>query len=345
MKVGIITLNGYFNYGNRLQNYALQKSLEKMGFEVETIWHTNIKEIIKTSLKIILPINSKNKKTRNLYMFSKKNINTHFTFCMKNIKNKYDFFICGSDQIWNYNFKTFNDDMFLKFSQKEKNIAYAASFGIDELEIRYINQYKEGLNNFKAISVRENEGKKIIEKVDKSISSEVVIDPTLLLSKNEWEEISNKSKLDIQKKYILIYMLGNLSEKNKTNIDKIAKENNCEVINLMNKESKYYSCGIEDFLYLEKNAFLVCTDSFHSTVFSIIFETPFLVFEREDKYKKMNSRINTLLKMTKLENQYITDDNKRISYNNINFKESKRLIQSENEKSIGFLKKSLNKNA
>lgn len=339
MKIGIVTLNGYFNFGNRLQNYALQKTIEKLGFEVETVWHTNIKKVIKTTIKILLPFNNINKKTRKLFLFSKKYINTKYTFDVKKVSKNYDYFVCGSDQVWNHNFKTFSDEMFLTFSNKNKNIAYAASFGINNINEKYKTKYKKGLNNFKAISVREDEGKKIILDIDTLINPTVVLDPTLLLSKKEWETIANTSKIKVPDRYILVYMLGNINEKKQNQIFKIANENNCEIINIMDKKSKYYSCSPEDFLYLEKNAYLICTDSFHSTVFSIIFETPFLVFDREDKYEKMNSRINTLLQKTELQNQLIT--NNQINIKKINFKKSKELLKKEIEKSIEFLKQEI----
>lgn len=339
MKVGIITLNGYFNYGNRLQNYALQKSLEKLGVNVTTIWHTNFKELLKTKFKVTIPINNKLKKQRNLYLFSKKYIKTSFVFNIKKLSNKYNYFICGSDQVWNYNFNTFNDDMFLKFSPQSKNIAYAASFGISSISDEYKQKYKDGLNNFKAISVREDDAKKIINEIDHKISCEVVIDPTLLLETNEWDEIANNSKVFTPKKYIFVYMLGKLSKNERDKISKISKENECEIINIMDEKSKYYSCGVEDFLYLIKNAFLVCTDSFHSTVFSIIFKTKFLVFERNDKYEKMNSRLNTLLNKVNMEEQYITCNSNNLHFENLNFDNAHEIIKKERKIAKEYLRK------
>ena len=256
------------------------------------------------------------------------------------IANKYDYFICGSDQVWNYNFKTFNESMFLDFSPKEKNIAYAASFGIDKIENEYKNMFKEGMNNFKAISVRENEGKKIINDLDKSINVDVVLDPTLLIDKMSWKKIAKRPNLNVPQKYILVYMLGKDSM-NYDAINKIAQEKGWSIINIMDKDSEYYSVSPSEFLYLEQNATLICTDSFHSCVFGLIFNRPFVVFDRIDKNNNMSSRLDTLLDKFKLDNRKFNGNS--ITNDNINHDYSKayEVLKEEKEKSIKFLHESL----
>lgn len=342
MRVGIITLNGYFNYGNRLQNYALQKFLISKNIDVCTICHVNIKTRFKNFAKNLFPINQKFKKFKKLYYFTKKNIKTEYISNMTKIANKYDYFICGSDQVWNYTFKSFNDDYFLNFSEKERNISYAASFGINNINAKNVERYKVGLNNFKYISVREYSAKKIINEIDNSLKVEVVVDPTLLLPIEQWNQLVKKSKISINYKYILVYMLGDTSDEILKIIKNISSENNCQIINLLDVNSPFFSCSVEDFLLLEKNAFLICTDSYHATIFSIIFNTPFLVFERNDRHEKMNSRINTLLQLTNLESQFIKSGQKKIDFNNINFSQAKKIIEIKKNESIEFLNKALN---
>lgn len=340
MKIGIVTLNGYENYGNRLQNFALQEIVENLGFEVYTLWPFSFKQQFKYFLKIMLPLKNKYKKNRALYLFTKKYIKTKFVNKNADIANKYDYFICGSDQVWNYNFKTFNESMFLVFSPKEKNIAYAASFGIDTIENEYKNMFKEGMNNFKAISVRENEGKKIINDLDKSIDVDVVLDPTLLIDKMSWEKIAKRPNLNVPQKYILVYMLGKDSM-NYDAINKIAQEKGLPIINIMDKDSEYYSVSPSEFLYLEQNATLICTDSFHSCVFGLIFDRPFVVFDRIDKNNNMSSRLDTLLDKFKLDNRKFNGN--CITNDNINHDYSKayEVLKEEKEKSIKFLHESL----
>ena len=341
MIIGIVTLNGYENYGNRLQNYALQQIIENIGFKAYTLWPVSFKQSFKYFLKILIPFKSKYKKNKALYLFSKKYIRTKYYININTkVANKYDYFICGSDQVWNCNFKTFNTKMFLEFSPKEKNIAYAASFGINKIEKKYEDIYLKGLNNFKSISVRESEGKQIIQKLDKSLKVDAVLDPTLMIDKSVWNNIASKPAADIPDKYILVYMLGknnNIFEA----IEKTAKEKNWIVINLMNEKSQYYSIGPAEFLYLIKNAELVCTDSFHACVFSLIFNRSFVVFDRVNKNNDMSSRLETLLKKFRLDNrkfngQYITQDNIIHDYSN-----AYKILKEEQDNSIKFLRESL----
>ena len=110
----------------------------------------------------------------------------------------------------------------------------------------------------------------------------------------------------------------------------------------MDKNSQYYGCGPSEFLWLEANAFLVCTDSFHSSVFAFIMDVPFLVFDREQKnVVSMNSRIDTLIKTFKLKDRKY--NNKEITKENLlhDYKESYNILESEREKSFNFLKKAL----
>lgn len=334
-KVGIITLNGNTNFGNRLQNYALQTVIKKNNCSVDTIWFCNYKIYFKEKLKKIV-FYFINKRQYNFIYFSRKYIKTKYYFSNK-ISNKYDKFVVGSDQVWNYNYLSFNFDYLLSFSPKEKNIAYSASFGVDNIVTNYKNIFIKGLNNIKYISVREDRGKKIVEELTGRKDIEVLIDPTMLLTKNEWEKVSKKPKMLKNKKYILNYFLGELSSERKKEIEKIAKENNCEIINILDKESPFYICGPSEFLYLEKNAFLICTDSFHSSVFAILFNRPFVVFDREDKEESMNSRIDTLLNKFELNNRRyngkITNELLKNDYNKVY-----NILEIERKKANTFLK-------
>ena len=133
-KVGILTLNGNTNYGNRLQNYALQEVIKKLNCRVDCIWFIDSYiKMIKNSMKRFLIFNNKYNRYRKFYNFSKSNLNIKY-YLKKQINNKYDYFIVGSDQVWNYDFKSFDTNtMFLKFSDYEKNISYSASFGVDTI--------------------------------------------------------------------------------------------------------------------------------------------------------------------------------------------------------------------
>ena len=126
------------------------------------------------------------------------------------------------------------------------------------------------------------------------------------MKKNHKKKKNIKNFLQKTKKpkYILNYFLGNLSPKRRKEIERVAKENNCEIINILDKNDPLYVSGPSEFLYLEKNAFLICTDSFHSSVFAILYNRPFVVFDREEKgIENMGSRIDTLINKFKMNNR------------------------------------------
>ena len=168
----------------------------------------------------------------------------------------------------------------------------------------------------------------------------MLVDPTMLLTAEEWDKVSKKPKMLKNNKYILNYFLGELSEERKKEIERVAKENDCEIVNILDENSPYYECGPSEFLYLEKNAFLICTDSFHSSVFAILYNTPFLVFNREDKIASMNSRIETLLSKFNLEDRKYKE---KITSKDLkaNYGEAYKILEQEREKSRKFLEKAL----
>jgi hypothetical protein len=231
---------------------------------------------------------------------------------------KYDKFIVGSDQVWNPRFNRLNEFDLAMFAEEEKRISFSASFGISELPEQYKEVSTQEFKKFKHLSVRENAGKDIIEELTGRTDVEVLVDPTMLLTAEEWSKLAKRPKQLKTDKYILNYFLGELSEQRKNEIERIAKENDCEIINILDKNSIFYETGPSEFLYLEQNAFLICTDSFHSSVFSILFNRPFIVFNREDINKSMNSRIDTLINTFKLTNRNyegkITSDNLNHDY-------------------------------
>ena len=164
----------------------------------------------------------------------------------------------------------------------------------------------------------------------------------MLLTADEWNKVAKRPKQLKTDKYILNYFLGELSEKRKAEIDRIAKENNCEVINILDKNSPFYCTGPSEFLYLEKNAEVICTDSFHSCVFAILFNKPFIIFNREDKKEgNMNSRIETLINKFNLKNREY--NGKEITKENLNhdYTEAYKILEEERKKSIKFLRQAL----
>lgn len=333
-KASIYTLNGNINYGNKLQNYAIIKILESFNYHSYTIWFDySIKRRIKMIIKYLFPIKLKYIRERRFEKFTRKFLNRKFH---KVTSHKY---IVGSDQVWNCNFKSFNNSYFLPFSNAENNIAFSASFGIDEIDKKYYDPYRNGLNNIKYISVREKTGKKIVKNITGRDDVVVMLDPTMILPRVEWEKIIKKPKKFPKKKYILNYFLGNLSKDKLDKINKFAEDNNCIIINLLNPKDSFYCSDPQEFLYLEKNAFMIFTDSFHACVFAIVFERKFLVFRREDNKASMYSRINTLLSKFNLDNNYY--ENKDIKIPEMDYEKINKLLENEREKALDFISNAL----
>lgn len=367
LRVAIITINDNNNYGNRLQNYALQQYLfNKIKIEkVDTIWYdpqyrymsqTNIFSW-ETWIKYI--INWKNqrvylkeeylKNNIRMYNISKftEKINTRFDFKIKNnLEAKYDYFIVGSDQVWNLNFWSKKCDhaniRFLKFAPKEKRVAYAASIAIPSIPKDKEQFFRDSLNEMKAISMREKSGAELVKNLTgKDVP--VVVDPTILLSKEEWQKIELVPEWYNGEKYILTYFLGNPSPI----IENLAKKNNWKIYNLMDKSNlDLYASRVEEFVYLIDHAQLIATDSFHACVFSILMGTPFLVVNRQQKgMADMTSRIDTLLELFGYHDRYIVNGKCELSDKgilNMDFSRVKAIQEREKKRSKDFLEKALN---
>ena len=259
--------------------------------------------------------------------------------------NKFDYVIMGSDQIWNFTFASiFSEKVFASFVPKHKRISFSASFGVDYVPEKDSEAYKickENIIDINAISVREDAGKDIIKELTGRTDVEVLIDPTMMLAKEEWEKVMKKPENLKTDKFILKSFLGNTSEDCWQEICRIAKENDCEIIDISDEDSPYYDMGPAEFLYLEKNAFLVATDSFHSCVFSILFSTPFVVFKRDDdRVKSMYSRIETLLKTFQIENRIFKDVITEDILDD-NYEQAHKILDTERKKVTNFLEKNL----
>lgn len=370
LKVGIITLNGYFNYGNRLQNYALQEVIKGLGFEVDTIIKENTKEMngnrtitdrIKSlstrPLPEVISILEKkctnkaykqriNRRTDIFKEFSQKYINeTDYAISEDNIleglADQYEFFVVGSDQVWNPHYQKGSSIEFLTFASQQKRVSYAASFGINSIPEEFVDDYSKWLSEMNHISVREHAGAEIVEELtDREV--EVVLDPTLLLSKEEWLEIAEVASDKPKKGYVLTYFLGKVSKERKSYIQKIAKENDLEIINLAQLNEKVpYLSGPSEFIDYINTAEIFLTDSFHGAAFSIMLHTPFIVFDREGNSPSMNSRIDTLLGTFKLESRTFNNFTNDDELFKVDFSHIEAILKNEQDKATQYLLKAL----
>jgi hypothetical protein len=357
-KALLVTLYDNFNYGNKLQNYAVYKLLNNYDIEVLNLKnnrHTNYKKTIFAGYikflisKIKYYFKHRNEVGWKYYHIRLKNFKSfasiiptskhYFNYLSINKYSEFDYLFVGSDQVWNPYMALDDLSLFNGFNSKNK-IAISASFGVSNLNEKTKNQIFESLREFKMISVRENSGKKICDDILNNDSTIVLIDPTMAIDVDEWNKMVIKPKFNINKNYILVAFLGKCNQNIKHEINVFAKAENLEIVDIYEKNSIYTSCGPSEFLYLEKNASLILTDSFHSSVFGIMFNTPILVFDRNGTRENMNSRINTLLSKFKLEDRRYSGT---IAEKNLicDYSESYKILEEERKKSADFLKKAL----
>ena len=243
--------------------------------------------------------------------FKKHIVQSSFTISLDDLKlvelNKFDYFVCGSDQVWNPNYPQNSSIDFLQFTEQSKRIAFSPSFGVSEIPESKKSIYGQWLTEIPHLSVREDQGAKIIKDLT-GRDATVLIDPTLMQNRQEWLNIAKKPDLDIEEKYILTYFLGNQTTKYRKHIQKVAKESSCSIINLNDiHEMESYKIDPSAFLYLINNAFLVCTDSFHGMVLSIILSSEFIAFDRVEDGESMGSRVTTLLNKFNLKNRHFNN--------------------------------------
>lgn len=364
-KIAIVTLTGYFNYGNRLQNYALQEILKSLGFFAETlIIKPRPKETIPIKTRLINLLKSRPDEiiNRMIYkLFIKKRedkineIRTRkfkrFTYRYiheadydlfedsnpKYLSENYDYFIAGSDQVWNPAYTKGHSIYFLTFAEMNKRIAYAPSFGVSEIGPKYLEEYKKLISDITYLSVREDDGAAIIKKLTRR-DVPVVLDPTLLLTKKQWLKIAKKSKYKPKGKYLVTYFLGGIPDCYKKQIKSLAKMKKLKIVNLGDIKDPYgYIADPGEFIDYIKDCSAVLTDSYHGTIFSIIFGKPFVVFERTGTLQ-MVSRIDTLLKKFKLTKRKIENLSLKKDLFNIDFSHVSHILEAEREKSMDYLK-------
>ena len=313
-KIGIVTLYGQTNYGNKLQNYALVEYLKSNDFKVDTIVVDEKKKV----RRFIANIYVKSKKYCNNFwkeIYSNKRIRKFKIFSNQYLSYRFltrkqffnlmdiDILIVGSDQVWNPSFIVDNEEVFyLSTLNKITKISYAASFGMSSIEKNHLLKMKSYLSSFKWISVRENEAKKLLNDYFENI--DIVLDPVFLLSCDYWENSFNLKKPLVKERYILTYFLGKKDSTTDEQINELKNKSDIKLIELNSDEDyEYYDSDPQSFLNLFYNASVIFTDSFHGTAFSIIFKKDFYVFSRNSK-NNMDSRITTILDIVDLKNRF-----------------------------------------
>lgn len=358
MKVAIVTITKGSNHGNKLQNLAVQNIIENLGFEVETLRNnedvlrrTKISTLKSTIKKFLVGRRLVHKRREAMFEAFKENYLKMSKYHIDNdnvandIQNYYDFFVCGSDQIWNPNFLENGPANFLQFVPENKRISFAPSFGSSFIPESRKQEFKKYMEGLPFLSVREMQGAKMIKDLT-GRDATVLVDPTLLLSKEYWLSISREPQKAPKRDYLLTYFLGKVSREKYRAVQALARKNNLIIRNLASANDKYtYTSGPSEFIYLINSAAIFLTDSFHGAVFSIILEKPFIVFNRDGKMPSMSSRLDTLLSKFKFEHRKWDNMQRRNDIFTIDFSHVIPILEAERKKALDYLKHALNVNA
>ncbi len=321
-KAGIVTFHNALNYGAMLQSYALQQFLLQNHIDNEIIdyqcdfMNKNYKSLIKivkgARIKSFVGSLLKLKNKKESLRLSKE-FQNRFLICspsvtrntLSGIVDKYIFFIAGSDQVWSPTCVGFDKTYFLDFAKSEQKYSYAASFGTNTIPNDKIAEYKVLLSDFQHHSVREQSGAELVAEIT-GRKADVNVDPTLLLTTEEWDKITVKPL--INKPYIFLFNVL----KPKKMIEyavQLGKEKNMPVYYLNDKHLPISGINYlkpaspNEFVSLIKNAEYVVTNSFHGSVFSIIFHKE-LIMELDTETKR-NTRSEELLNSLGIKNREI----------------------------------------
>jgi len=359
MRVGIVTMPLHSNYGGILQNWALQQIIKKLGHEPITIDYRSpyplymyFLSVVKTILLAPIPWR---RRPLTLYhpvcrrnsivdTFVKQHIcmTTPIQRYSEELVSKYglEVVITGSDQVWRAKYNSYDgyiEDMFLGFVKHScvKRLAYAASFGIEKWDysLQLTQKCRYLAQKMNAISVREKSGIYLCDKY-LGVKAEHVLDPTLLLRKEDYEVLCNSIACN-KETFLAAYILDMDLEK-KIYIDKIANEKHCQVKCF--SAHRNLSLSIEEWLSMFRDADYVVTDSFHGMVFSIIFNKPFIAIGNKSRGM---ARFCSLLEELKLDDRLITLQEQGKIFTPINWERVNLRLEELRCVSFSFLKNNI----
>lgn len=355
MRVGIVTWHYYPNYGSSLQAYALQESIKILGHCVRVMNYRNLKIVRRVSYKDYLRVLLSNTIGWLVPRFRYSHLRYMSTFLqqtkpvydeqgVQKLSELFDTVVFGSDQIWAPN--VYNPIYQGKYSPNCKKVSYAASIGLPKIPKDLVEKYKENLSSFSHISVREEEGQKVL-KNQCGIDSEVVLDPTLLLSVNRYEAMERKVP-NMKEPFVFCYFL-NAKNQYKRCVESYAKKNGLKVVGCSaRKEDEEWMTIIKDisaceFLWLIHHSSFVFTDSYHGTIFSLLYHKDFRTFMRfaENDPIVQNSRIRQLEHYFNIA-PLIQNPKQEVADTLFDFDKFEASLAQMKDKSLSFLKMALN---
>lgn len=369
MKVILTTVFSAFNYGSSLQALAGKRIIEKTGYECELV---KLKSLIKgrdvrigklmTILfrSIFLNKNNSLKTYNNSYNKTLvegtecKFFNFTDTYLkpqevtygkLKRMAEESIACFSGSDQIWNSSTLYVDPLYYLRFAPQYKRVALSPSFGRDFIADYNKEKMRKWIIDYPYLSVREDSGVKLIKELTGRDATHL-LDPTLIINSEEW-----KSILCIEDKpndYILAYFLDEPSDYAKKCLKKLKEKLDCKILAIpykfeyMDYSDSIVAAGPKEFVELVANAKVVCTDSFHGTVFALNMHTPFFAFEREyGSANKQSERVLSILRKVNMLDRY-QPKNVVEELNNLDFEHSEEILNVERKKAYDYVNNAIN---
>lgn len=369
MKVILTTVFSAFNYGSSLQALAGKRIIEKTGYECELV---KLKSLIKgrdvrigklmTILFRSIFLNKKNSLKTYNNSYNKtlvegtecKFFNFTDTYLkpqevtygeLKRMAEESIACFSGSDQIWNSSTLYVDPLYYLRFAPQYKRVALSPSFGRDFIADYNKEKMRKWIIDYPYLSVREDSGVKLIKELTGRDAMHL-LDPTLIINSEEW-----KSILCIEDKpndYILAYFLDEPSDYAKKCLKKLKEKLDCKILAIpykfeyMDYSDSIIAAGPKEFVELVANAKVVCTDSFHGTVFAINMHTPFFTYEREyGSANKQSERVLSILRKVDMLDRY-QPKNVVGELNNLDFEHSEEILNAERKKAYDYVNNAIN---
>lgn len=313
MNAGILTLHKADNYGAVLQAYGLQGALAGMGIDSELIEFCEpaAKEPASAAAKggpaaFAERVRAAGAQRAQLFdEFRKKRLRCSQLVPPEQagtLNDRYDVFVAGSDQIWNAQLPEVDGRYLLPFAAPDKRVSYAASFGTDSVPDKLNSWYAQQLSAFRALSVREEQGRELI-RVLTGRDCAVCLDPVFLLDRADWERLADTYS---GPPYLFLYMVGydgQLASRAKSEAERLGVELRTATAGFVPQcgVQAWNGAGVERWLSLILNAAGVFTNSFHAAAFALMFSRPLSVAPLKDSLSRRNGRLEELLHLTGME--------------------------------------------
>lgn len=355
--IGIVTQPLSGNYGGLLQNYALQQSLRELGYSSVTLnmaskfpfsryWRITLKSLFMSLTGHPRPMHKRtvhSYKGRSTEQFVEQYLNVTpliFNYSPSLVRTySLDVVVVGSDQVWRPKYNDHLEDMFLRFvaSPSVKKVAYSASFGVDKWEFDSIQTARCSrlAKKIHAISVREDSGVHLCKDC-LGVDAIRTLDPTMLLTKDDYFEIC-ENEVCSKEKFVGAYFID-MNDRKKSILSQVSRSLGITEKSIIGVSQNYSSATVNEWLAMFRDADFIVTDSFHGTVFSILFHKPFITVSNQERGE---SRYSSLFSTLGISSRLYTESVDELLQGSIDWDIVETALERERKQSFNFLRDNL----